>query len=79
MRGSAKPSDRQVQLDGPARHRITVSAVDLAAMRRIEDYISRYVGTDLLHDVELRFPGCSFRSFFLALRRSAARKRGGNA
>jgi hypothetical protein len=48
---------------------ITVSNVDRAMVLRIERFILDYRGDDLLHDIELTFPGASYRAFFLAIRR----------
>jgi hypothetical protein len=56
-----------------ASHRripITVSAADVKIMRRIERYILAYDGDNLLHDIDLNFPGVSFRAVFLALGRA---------
>jgi hypothetical protein len=47
-------------------HTITVSNADRDMMHAIERFILAYDGDDLLHDIELNFPGASFRAFFLA-------------
>lgn len=47
-----------------------LSAKDAAMMHRIEKYITQYPGNDLMHDIELNFPGASYRAFFLAVRRT---------
>jgi hypothetical protein len=49
---------------------VTVSNADVAMMRRIERFILEYDGDDLLHDIELNFPGASYRAFFLAYGRA---------
>jgi hypothetical protein len=54
-----------------SHHRIIVSNVDKAMMLRIERFILGYRGNNLLHDVDIVFPGASYRAFFLAIRRSA--------
>jgi hypothetical protein len=70
---------RRVQRQPP----ITVSAADVAAMHAVEKFVLAYQGDDLGHDIELTFPGVSYRAVFLALRRArhAARwfKAEGNA
>jgi hypothetical protein len=50
---------------------IIVSNDDKAMMLRIERFILGYDGDDLLHDIELAFPGASYRAFFLAYKRAA--------
>jgi len=53
------------------RHPPTVvSRRDVKMMHRIERFILSYDGDDLLHDIELTFPGASYRAFFLAWGRS---------
>ena len=47
-----------------------VSRRDVKMMHRIERFIVSYNGDNLLHDIELTFPGASFRAFFLALGRT---------
>jgi hypothetical protein len=47
-----------------------VSRRDVKMMHRIERFILSYDGDDLLHDIELTFPGASYRAFFLAWGRS---------
>jgi hypothetical protein len=47
-----------------------VSRRDVKMMRRIERFILSYDGDDLLHDIDLTFPGASHRAFFLAWGRS---------
>ena len=49
---------------------IVVSAADVKMMRRIERFILAYDGDNLLHDIDLNFPGASYRAFFLALGRA---------
>lgn len=44
----------------------TISDADVEMTHRIEQYISPYKGDDLLRDIELNFPGVSYRAFFLA-------------
>jgi len=51
---------------------ITVSDADKQAMFAIERYILAYRGDNLLHDIELNFPGASYRAFFLAINRVRA-------
>ena len=46
-------------------------------IREIEAFILGYRGEDLLHDIKLRFPGASYRSFYLALMRAARSRRSG--
>ena len=50
----------------------TVCDADKEMMFRIERYILAYPyhGNDLLHDIELNFPGASYRAFFLAYGRT---------
>ena len=50
----------------PRRYSITVSDDDKRMMFAIERFILSYDGDDLLHDIELTFPGASYRAFFLA-------------
>jgi hypothetical protein len=47
-----------------------VSRRDVKMMHRIERFIVSYNGDNLLHDIELTFPGASFRAFFLAYGRA---------
>jgi hypothetical protein len=62
---------KRVQGEQAMRHyKITVSNADKAMMLRIERFILAYDGNDLLHDIELNFPGASYRAFYLALGRS---------
>jgi hypothetical protein len=49
---------------------ITFSDVDVKMMHAIERFILGYDGDNLLHDIELAFPGASYRAFFLALGRA---------
>jgi hypothetical protein len=49
---------------------ITVSRADVAMMHAIERFILSYNGNDLLHDIELTFPGASYRAFYLAVQRA---------
>jgi hypothetical protein len=49
---------------------MTVSDTDIAMMRRMERYILAYDGDNLLHDLDLHFPGASYRPFFLAYGRA---------
>jgi hypothetical protein len=49
---------------------IVVSDADKQMMHRIERFILAYDGDNLLHDIELTFPGASYRAFFLALGRA---------
>jgi hypothetical protein len=49
---------------------ITVSNADVRMMRAIERFILAYDGENLLHDIDLNFPGASYRAFFLALGRT---------
>jgi len=49
---------------------ITVSTADVRMMHAIERFIIGYRGDNLLHDIELNFPGASYRAFFLALGRA---------
>jgi hypothetical protein len=51
-------------------YQITVSAADVRMMRAIERFILAYGGDNLLHDIDLNFPGASYRAFFLALGRA---------
>jgi hypothetical protein len=51
------------------RRTIVVSNADLSMMRAIERFILGYHGDDLLHDIELTFPGASYRAFYLAQQR----------
>ena len=51
---------------------IVVSRRDVRMMHRIQRFIMSYCGDDLLHDIELAFPGASYRAFFLAYRRALA-------
>jgi hypothetical protein len=55
---------------GPRTIPIKVSDVDAQMMRRIERFILAYDGDNLLHDIELSFPGASYRAFFLAFSRA---------
>jgi len=59
-------------------HQITVSAADVRMMRAIERFIVGYRGDNLLHDIDLKFPGASFRAFFLALGRAQDAAGGSN-
>jgi hypothetical protein len=43
-----------------------VSDTDKRMMLAIERFIIGYNGDNLLHDIELFFPGASYRAFFLA-------------
>jgi len=52
------------------RYEITVSDADVRMARAIENYILAYDGENLLHDIEITFPGASYRAFFLAWGRS---------
>jgi hypothetical protein len=45
---------------------IRVSNADKRMMHAIKRFIPAYDGDDLLHDIELTFPGASYRAFFLA-------------
>lgn len=74
---ASRANAQQVELDDLIRHRVVVSDIDIAMMRKVERFILRYVGDDPLHDIELKFQRCSYRAFFLALRRAQARKAGG--
>jgi len=47
-----------------------VSATDKRMMLAIERFILGYSGDNLLHDIELTFPGASYRAFFLAYSRA---------
>jgi hypothetical protein len=47
-----------------------VSDLDKRTMFAIERFILAYRGDDLLHDIELNFPGASYRAFFLAFHRA---------
>ena len=49
---------------------ITVSAADVQMMHAIERFIIAYHGDNLLRDIEINFPGASFRAFFLAYGRT---------
>ena len=73
----ARRLNRQCRAQAAAERReivrhaaIRVSASDVAMMNRIEKYIVGYNGDNLLHDIELTFPGASFRAFFLAYSRA---------
>jgi hypothetical protein len=55
-----------------AHHKITVSNADVRMMRAIERFILAYDGDNLLHDIEINFPGASYRAFFLAYGRAQA-------
>jgi hypothetical protein len=61
--------------EGAIHHQIIVSDSDARMTRKIERYILAYCGADLLHDVELTFPGASYRAFFLGFRRAQATER----
>ena len=52
------------------RYPIIVSDADKRMMYRIERFILSYRGDNLLHDIELNFPGASYRAFFLAFGRA---------
>jgi hypothetical protein len=47
-----------------------ISPDDTAMMHRIERFILNYEGENLFHDIELTFPGASYRAFFLAFGRA---------
>jgi hypothetical protein len=49
---------------------IRVSDADKRMMFAIERFILAYDGDNLLHDIELNFPGASYRAFFLAYGRA---------
>ena len=49
--------------------KIVVSVADVEMMRRIEHFIVGYDGYDLMRDIELSFPGASYRAFYLAISR----------
>ena len=49
---------------------ITVSNTDVRMMHAIERFILNYEGDNLLHDIEINFPGASYRAFFLAYGRA---------
>jgi hypothetical protein len=55
---------------GVRRTPITVSAADVEMMHAIERFILDYRGDNLLHDIEINFPGASYRAFFLAYGRT---------
>jgi hypothetical protein len=57
-------------MNAPLRHTIKVSNADKDMMLRIERYILTYGGDNLLHDIELNFPGATYRAFFLAWERA---------
>jgi hypothetical protein len=52
------------------RYKTVVSNADIATMHQIEKFILDYTGDYLLLDIEQKFPGASYRSFFLALHRA---------
>ena len=54
-----------------SRYKIIVSNDDAAMMRRVERFILAYDGDNLLHDIDLNFPGVSYRAFFLAIGRAS--------
>jgi hypothetical protein len=56
--------------EGVIHHQIIVSNSDVRMARQIEKYILAYGGDDLLHDIELTFPGASYREFFLGFKRA---------
>jgi hypothetical protein len=49
---------------------ITVSKAAVRMMRAIERFILAYDGDNSLDDIDVTFPGASFRAFFLALGRA---------
>jgi hypothetical protein len=60
---ASRANAQQVELDGLIRHRVVVSDIDIAMMRKVERFILRYVGDDPLHDIELKFQRCVSRVF----------------
>jgi hypothetical protein len=53
------------------RRRATiVSNADKRMMFAIERFILGYDGDNLLHNIELNFPGASYRAFYLAYHRT---------
>jgi hypothetical protein len=54
-----------------SRYKIIVSNDDAAMMRRVERFILAYDGDNLLHDIDLNFPGVSYSAFFLAIGRAS--------
>jgi hypothetical protein len=44
----------------------------LASMHAIERFILAYDGDNLFHDIDVNFPGASYRAFFLAIGRARA-------
>jgi hypothetical protein len=57
--------DGNMRSDLTIRHTV-VSRRDIEMMHQIERIILGYQGDNLLHDIELTFPGASYRAFFLA-------------
>ena len=51
---------------------ITVSVADVRTMHAIERFILAYDGDNLFHDIDVNFPGASYRAFFLAIGRARA-------
>jgi hypothetical protein len=60
---ASRANAQQVELVGLIRHRVVVSDIDIAMMRKVERFILRYVGDDPLHDIELQFQQCVSRVF----------------
>jgi hypothetical protein len=54
-----------------ARYFIQTSAVDAVMTREVEAFVRAYEGNSLLHDIELTFPGLSYRAFFLGFMRAS--------
>jgi hypothetical protein len=54
----------------PKIYTTIISNADVRMMRAMERYIFAYDGDNLLHDIDLTFPGASFRAFFLAYGRA---------
>jgi hypothetical protein len=72
---TSRPPTQEIQRplgDRRADRVLVVSRRDVAMMHGIERFILAYDGDDLLHDIEITFPGASYRAFFLALRRAQA-------
>lgn len=59
-----------VYAQGRRQPATVVSDADKQMMFAIERFIIGYDGDNLLHDIELTFPGASYRAFFLAYHRA---------
>jgi hypothetical protein len=64
-------TQRRVRGAREVRHiPIVISNADKEMMHRIERFILAYDGDNLLHDIDLNFPGATYRAFFLAYGRA---------